>query len=128
MSIVQTTTQIRKNRQDYEWRFTISFWTLIVAAIFYTGNLPLFDTRCVRLWAATVAIFAYVCFWLVGVHWGHVRDRKIGMHYLKTAQDILSNYNIALPQVDNRLKFQWWGLVFQSLVTLLLLSVFVFSR
>jgi hypothetical protein len=127
MRIVENFTEIRKNRQDYEWKFTIAFWTLIVAAIFNSRNMPLFSSLCMRLWIATIALFIYGVFWLVGVHSGHGRDREIGKHYLAGAENILATHKIGLPPVEKSPLFQQWGLFFQFAVSALLLLVFVLS-
>jgi hypothetical protein len=124
MRIVETTVERRKNRQDYEWRFTIAFWTLIVLAIqFNVSNNTI--SQCWRVCLAVLVLLIYTCFWLVGIHRGHARDRDLGRKYQFKAEELLGTASPSKETWWGEL-FALWGLFFQVSVTALLLIGFAF--
>src|ERR1700730_4012856 len=86
MQMVEATTQWRKNRQDYEWKFTISFWTLIVGGIAASHTILIFCNRWWRIGLSITGLTIYSFLWLRGVHDSHRRDRRIGQVYFNSAQ------------------------------------------
>jgi hypothetical protein len=127
MRIVEFTAGRRRDREAYEWKFTIAFWTVIVLAteFFHANDFP-DNTLAMRVVVGLIVLALYGLVWLRSVHAAHAQDRARGQHFLKEAEKIAQAAGVAAHSEAGGKPVKYWGLIFQLLVTVLLLAAFVF--
>jgi hypothetical protein len=129
-------------RRQYEWKITLGFWALLVAAIAF------FRETVLPLWAGPVALFLYG-FWLRSVWLANDADKEFSDFFRLAAEKILSDDNICKPPpkyqrirwIDRvkarpRLKYSIvflvdWAVAFQfvtSVLLVLLLYIFYWKK
>lgn len=142
MKLVESANGRRKAREDFEWKLSIAFWTMILLATQFLATAPklsLPDGLYPRIFTAFAAFVIYLIFAL-GLACAHAVDARVADFYRAAAGRVL---NGTLPgALPRKLKFKLglrlrikfilrvacnaWGQQFQVLTTLVLLTAFVF--
>lgn len=105
LRLAELSARLFEGRRQYEWKVTLGFWALIVAAIKYLEGkrLPL----CVYL--VVPVVFGFV--WLRGVYVAHENDKRTMYFYREASHELLLNpsYVVHKPEVMIRpLTPEWW--------------------
>ncbi|MBZ5547640.1 MAG: hypothetical protein LAO22_06695 [Acidobacteriia bacterium] len=119
-------------RREYEWKVSLGFWGVLVAAIHYSAETKkILPSSQGLLFLILIAMFLF--FWLVWLFalWkrNHV-DKGQGLHYVDEGQQILAdpNHRVVPPdrsKIGREATFRRftieWSMLFQAGTTLALL-------
>ena len=110
------------SRRGFEWKFSISLWTLLAI-----GSGFLAGKGSVHYWVVAVPTLLHYR-WLRGVWIANDADKRTGRHFLERAQNAIGFGSAAerpAPKPWYRF-FTDWSMSFQLLCTILLSFVLVF--
>ena len=105
LRLSELSARLFEGRRQYEWKVTLTFWVLIVAATKYLKNetLPPF------LYFLVPAVFGFV--WLRGVYVANENDKRMMYSYRHSVHKLLLDPSYALGEPEDKISpstFEWW--------------------
>jgi hypothetical protein len=128
--------QRRKDRQDFEWRVTLSLWSLIVLVVAFSHQYNFHLTFQTKAWVAWGVLFVTAFFWFRPMALAHRRDANKIWHYVDEAECTLQNASHQIASCTKKISASFkiagflfpssWGQLFQFFATILLLGAFLY--
>jgi hypothetical protein len=121
-------------RREYEWKVSLGFWGVLLAAIHYGGDTKKVfpSSPCLLLLTLAGVFLFFLLFWLFPLWQGNYKDQKKWLHYSQQSRELLANPNYVVEAADEVkikaeatfLKFIVdWAMFFQAGTTAALLIV-----
>jgi len=120
-------------RRKYEWKISLAFWGLLIAAIFKKNIFSTYSNCiCIIIGAGIILVYAFL--WLRSVWVANQNDKNESRYYIKQALSALKDENFKPLQPPEKIKtcslefwfgFLYdWAMLFHLVVTIVVVVIF----